>query len=121
MEKLAAQIKALELKLLHTDMRTHPEVIDELLDNTFEEIGNNGQVNSRDQAVNWLLNKDNALSWSLEDFRIKPLSTDTVIAIYRAIKSNQTKATRGGSIRCSIWRRYGDQWKMVFHQAIQRV
>lgn len=125
METIAAQIKQLELKLLHTDMQANPTVIDELLDSTFEEIDNNGQINTRQQVVSWLLSKDNAQQWSLQDFRIKRLSNNTVIAIYRAIKHEQATKTLNpvnpGSIRSSIWQRYGNQWKMVFHQATRSI
>jgi hypothetical protein len=130
MEPLAAQIMQLELKLLHTDMCAHPAVIDELLDSAFEEIGSDGQAHSRQDVVAWLQNKDSAQHWSLADFRIKPLSNDMVIAIYRAVRhdpaqaagkdQNGQKAYRG-SIRSSVWQRHGDHWKMVFHQATQRV
>ncbi len=130
MEPLAAQIMQLELKLLHTDMRDNPTVIDELLDSGFEEIGSDGQVHSRQEVVAWLLNKDSAQQWSLVDFRIKSLSNDMVIAIYRAVRhdpvqatgknDNEQKAYRG-SIRSSVWQRHDDFWKMVFHQATQRV
>ncbi|SEN54995.1 DUF4440 domain-containing protein [Nitrosomonas marina] len=125
METIAAQIKQLELKLLHTDMQANPTVIDELLDSTFEEIDNNGQINTRQQVVSWLLNKDNAQQWSLQDFRIKRLSNNTVIAIYRAVKHEKAtktfNAVNSGSIRSSIWQRRGDQWKMVFHQATRSI
>ncbi|MDR4652710.1 MAG: DUF4440 domain-containing protein [Nitrosomonas sp.] len=130
MEPLAAQIMQLELKLLHTDMRAHPAVIDELLDSAFEEIGSDGQAHSRQDVVAWLQNKDSAQHWSLADFRIKSLSNDMVIAVYRAVRHdpaqaadkdrNGQKAYRG-SIRSSVWQRRGDHWKMVFHQATQRV
>ncbi|MBX3630276.1 MAG: DUF4440 domain-containing protein [Nitrosomonas sp.] len=130
MEPLAAQIMQLELKLLHTDMRANPTAIDELLDGGFEEIGSDGQAHSRQQAVAWLLNKDSTEQWSLMDFRIKPLSNDMVIAVYRAVRHdpvqtsgkdyNEQKEYRG-SIRSSVWQRCGDHWKMVFHQATQRV
>ena len=130
MEPLAAQIMQLELMLLHTDMRANPTVIDELLDSGFEEIGSDGQTHSRQRVVAWLLNKDNAQQWSLADFRIKSLSNDMVIAIYRAVRhdpaqatgknDNEQKAYRG-SIRSSVWQRHGDHWKMIFHQATQRV
>jgi hypothetical protein len=130
MEPLAEQIMQLELKLLHTDMRAHPAVIDELLDSAFEEIGSDGQTHSRQDVVTWLQNKDSAQHWSLADFRIKPLSNDMVIAVYRAVRhdpaqetgkdQNGQKAYRG-SIRSSVWQRRDDRWKMVFHQATQRV
>ncbi len=129
MESLTAQIRQLELKLLHTDMRNNPALIDELLDSGFEEIGSNGQVHSRRQVVEWLLSKDSAQQWLLEDFRIKPLSNDMVIAVYRAVRHDPARANGKdyneqayrGSMRSSVWQRHGDYWKMVFHQATQRV
>jgi hypothetical protein len=130
MEPLAAQIMQLELKLLHTDMRAHPAVIDELLDSVFEEIGSDGQTHARQEVVAWLQNKDSAQQWSLADFRIKPLSNDMVIAVYRAVRHDPAQAAgkdqngqeaNRGSIRSSVWQRRGDHWKMVFHQATQRV
>ena len=129
MESTTAQIKQLELKLLNTDLRANPSVIDELLDNAFEEISNNGQVNTRQQVVTWLLNKDNAQLWSLQNFRIKWLSNNTVITIYHAVVHDQTtEATNGlkqksnpGSIHSSVWQRSNEHWKMVFHQATKSV
>ena len=121
MDELADQIRQLELKLLHADWRADPTAIDELLGDTFEEIGNNGQINARQDVVDWLLNKDPHQVWALQDFRIKQLSDDTVVAIYRAVKVNQMeenkKRSTQSSIRSSIWQRFGDHWKMVFHQA----
>lgn len=118
----------LELKLLHTDLRTNPVVVDELLDEDFEEIGNTGKVTNRAQVIQWLLNKDSAQRWHLADFRIKKVSNDTVIAIYRARKQTQVDDARNddtasllGSIRSSVWQRRGEHWKIVFHQATQRV
>ena len=123
MDALAAQIEQLELKLLHTDWRANPSVIDELLGEAFEEIGSNGQVSSRQDVVVWLLNKDSDQKWLLQDFRIKLLSNDMVVAIYHAVKVEQAEQaleTYRGSIRSSIWQRYGSQWKMVFHQATKQ-
>jgi len=130
MEPLATQIMQLELKLLHTDMHAYPAVIDELLDSTFEEIGSDGLAHSRQEVVEWLLHKDGAQQWSLADFRIKSLSNDMVIAVYRAVRRDPAQAAGKdqngqeayrGSIRSSVWQRRGDHWKMVFHQATQRV
>ncbi|HBV21132.1 MAG TPA: DUF4440 domain-containing protein [Nitrosomonas sp.] len=124
MEQLAALIKQLELKLLHTDMRVNPSVADTLLSEEFEEIGNDGRVHSRQAVVEWLLHKDAQQKWSLEDFRVKMLSNDVVMAIYRAVKMNASSETysetKKGSLRSSIWRRHGDSWKMVFHQATEQ-
>ncbi len=121
MDEITAQIEKLELKLLHTDMCANPSRIDELLAQDFEEIGSNGKTASRREVVAWLMQKDKDEKWSLRDFRIKRLSDDMVIAIYRAVKADRAIAAHSGSIRTSIWRRCGDHWKMVFHQATKSV
>lgn len=121
MEQLAIQIKQMELTLLHTDMQANPSLPEELLSEEFEEIGSDGRINSRQAVVEWLMNKDNQLKWSLEDFRVKTLSNDLVMAIYRTKARNEAAKVHQGSIRSSIWRRRGDSWEMVFHQATKLI
>lgn len=110
-------IKQLELKLLHTYPKTDPALIDDLISDEFEEISSSGQVSSKNDVVNWLLNKDSHIQWSLSDFRIKALTDDLVMAIYTAQKLNDPDSASKGSMRTSIWKRQGNNWKMIFHQA----
>lgn len=118
MKSLEEQIKTLELKLLHTDTGTDPSLFNALLSEDFEEIGNTGHINSRQEVINWLINKNNDDRWLLKNFRIKILSTDWVLAIYEAqkISNLDSTSTSRGSLRSSIWKRHGDNWQMVFHQ-----
>ena len=109
-------IKQLELKLLHTDPKTDPALIDDVISDAVEEITSSGQVSSRNDVVNWLLNKDSHIQWSLSDFRIKALTDDLVMAIYTAQKLNDPDSASKGSMRTSIWKRQGNNWKMIFHQ-----
>ena len=117
LKSLAEHIKRLELKLLTTDLKVDPALIDELLSDDFEEISSSGQINSRDDVVNWLLYKDNHIQWTLTNFRIKALTDDLVMAIYVARKLNDPNSISKGSVRTSIWKHQGDHWKMLFHQA----
>ncbi len=121
MESIAALIKQLELRLLQTDLRTNPTLIDELIAESFEEINSAGQINSRQQVVEWLMNKDSNQNWILKDFRIRPLTNHMVIAIYSAVNDDQVPEKQSGSIRSSIWQCQNDHWKMVFHQATKRI
>lgn len=113
---LAEQIQHLELKLLQADLNAHPEYIDELLAENFEEIDNHGHIHTRYNVVDWLKNKDPNMRWVFESFRVKALSDDVVLAIYSLQKTRQS-INSAGSIRTSIWHRQGKHWKMVFHQA----
>ena len=117
-DAITDQIRRLEFKLLHSDMKVRPSLLDELLAKEFEEIGGNGAVNSRQEVVGWLLNKNPQDRWSLTDFRVRELSIDLVLAIYRAEKIVEKKnIVSQGSIRSSIWKHNTQGWQMVFHQA----
>lgn len=117
-DAITDQIKQLELKLLHSDMQMSPSLLDTLLAKEFEEIGDNGTVNARHDVADWLLNKNPRERWLLSDFRIKKLSADLVLAIYRAKKlADQKDIVSQGSVRSSIWKYNTQGWQMVFHQA----
>lgn len=118
---IAEHIKQRELELLQTNWRANPALIDDWLSADFEEIGSNGQISQRVDVINWLLNKDNAIQWSLTEFGIKALADGLVMAVYIAKKRNAPNNTSKGSIRTSIWQQQGNNWKMVFHQATKQV
>lgn len=117
---LAGLIQQLELSLLQIDLTAHPELIDELLAEDFEEIDHQGTVRSRSDVINWLTRKDSSIHWAFKDFRIKAVSGDVVLAIYSLHKPDQPDAESGGSTRTSLWRYRNNQWKMVFHQASRK-
>lgn len=94
MSQLAEQIQELEETLLHSDMQENPTLINELLAETFEEIGYSGGVTSRQAVVDWLLNKNKNDRWLLSDFKVSVLSADIVLAIYRAQKVKDGEQTR---------------------------
>lgn len=121
LQGIAEHIQQRELELLQTDWRANPALIDDWLSADFEEIGSDGQVSQRVDVVNWLLKKDNAIQWSLTDFRIKVLTDGWIMAIYSVKKINDPSSISKGSIRTSIWQYQGNHWKMVFHQATQRL
>jgi len=116
MKNLENEIKALEEKLLHSDIRKNPEILNQLLAKEFEEVGSIGKISNRDAVVNWLVNKESNARWMLSEFRVKPLSPDIVIAIYHVKQIKSLEGSSKGSMRSSIWKRNNNQWQMVFHQ-----
>ena len=58
MNNIKNHIKELEEKLLHSDVRKNPEILDDLLGEDFEEIGSIGKVQSREEVINWLVTKE---------------------------------------------------------------
>lgn len=116
MTTLAEEIKILEETLLHSDFRNNPQLLDELLADDFEELGSNGKVTSKDEVVQWLLTKEGTPQWSLTEFRIRQVTPDLVLAVYRARQKDRLDDTYQGSMRSSLWQRNGAAWKMIFHQ-----
>ncbi len=117
MNQLRNHIKALEEKLLQADLKSYPEIIDELLSEDFEEIGVRGKVSLRAEVVSWLIRKDNKLEWVLDEFRVRELTSELVLVNYREkVKNNSNKESKG-ALRSSLWRKCDDQWQMIFHQA----
>ncbi len=114
MNNIKSHIKELEERLLHTDVRKNPTVLNELLSEEFEEIGSDGKISTREEVIEWLVNKEKNTTWSLNDFKIKELSSQLILATYIAIKNNQSNSSR--SIRSSIWKNTSGNWKMTFHQ-----
>ena len=121
MNKILDHIKELEEKLLHTDFRKNPESINELLSEDFEEIGSIGRISSRKEVIHWLVTKDQDASWALNDFRVRKLATDLILATYRAKKMGSQSDNSKGSIRSSIWKLCANNWKMIFHQGTKIV
>ena len=74
MNYLINHIKALEEQLLQADLKAHPEIIDALLSEDFEEIGHKGELSSRTEVVSWLINKDNKIEWLLDEFSLRELT-----------------------------------------------
>jgi len=114
MNNIKNHIKELEERLLHTEVRKNSTILNELLNNEFEEIGSDGKISTREEVIEWLVNKEKNTKWSLNDFRIKELSPELILATYIAIKKNKSNSSR--SIRSSIWKKYSGTWKMIFHQ-----
>lgn len=140
LSSLEVHLKKLEEQLLHADIKSNPELLDELLSEDFEEINSSGVINSREDVVNWLLNKGTEGLWSITDFSIRQLADDLFLATYHskcltlekdkvAVKNNthiiNSKTTENnsskGSLRSSLWRRHSSsgshpEWQMIFHQ-----
>jgi hypothetical protein len=117
MNDIQNHIKSLEEKLLHSDFQKNPEIINELLSEEFEEVGVIGKISSREEVIFWLLKKDKDMKWALNDFKIRVLTPDLVLATYQATsRGGISSISSKGSIRSSIWQQFSGHWKIIFHQ-----
>ncbi len=104
---LPKSIEALERSLLDSSVRQSTEQLNKLIADDFLEFGSSGKVYNKQDCIK---PDETSRKFVVSDFKIKELSKDVTLATY--------KTTEDGiaSLRSSIWQRYGDEWKMIFHQ-----
>ena len=100
-------IEALERSLLDSSIRQSTEQLGKLIADDFLEFGSSGKIYNKQDCFK---PDEYPRKFVVSDFKIKELSKDVTLATY--------KTTEDGiaSLRSSIWQRYGDEWKMIFHQ-----
>lgn len=114
---LIEQFKHREETLLHTDFSKPGMQLDDFLHPELFEISPIGSYTTRSEIVSWLLAKSPLQRWSLTQFKVVALATDTMLVCYQANSINAGVVKETGSLRSSIWRFYNRQWLLQFHQA----
>jgi hypothetical protein len=116
-EQIEKHILDLEKELLKPETRKSSERISELLAEDFIEFCSSGKVYQYKKGDTWEAGTNSPqINWQIEDFGIKELSPDTVLATYKVIKNSEKDDTKKYSLRSSIWKLFNGDWKMVFHQ-----
>src|SRR5215208_4709918 len=111
---LENEIRALEERLLQPDVRKSPDELDRLLAEGFMEFGSSGRAYDKPAVIEGLAAEpESEVRFSLEDFRVKRLAANVVLATYRLAG---TTPPRSGSLRSSIWIRRNGVWRLTFHQ-----
>jgi hypothetical protein len=108
--ELERHLHGLEEQLMRPATRSSRRKLEELLADDFVEFGSSGAVYDRESVISALL-LEQPPAWSIANFEARPLGTDAALVTYTA-----TKGGGASSLRCSVWKRYGKHWKMVFHQ-----
>lgn len=78
----------------------------------FIEFGKSGKVFDKDSIINYLSNLDSDRDIEIQNFVLKDLKDDVLIANYI---SNE-KETGTKALRTSIWIKEYSDWKLYFHQ-----
>jgi hypothetical protein len=112
---LADRIRALEERLLQSDVRNSPQELDRLLANDFVEFASDGRAYDKREVIE-ALQREDAFRRSLTDFRLRVLADDVAIATFRVIREDVRTGESVQSLRSSIWRRGVNEWQVVFHQ-----
>jgi hypothetical protein len=117
---LSEQIYQLEDRLLQPEIRRSKEEIAKLLVDDFVEFGSSGRIFDKIQVVEGLPHSP-TVPMVIEDFQIKVLSSNVVLATYRVVRTNEPREEMKNSLRSSIWKFIDKRWQMVFHQGTRTI
>jgi len=108
-------IRNLEESLLRPDVRSSAQELDNLLADDFIEVGSSGRVYDKQQVIA-ALQDEPAQSYTLDEFNIRLLGPDVILATYRIARRSEPSANPTHSLRSSLWRYQGERWQLLFHQ-----
>ncbi|MBX9620848.1 MAG: DUF4440 domain-containing protein [Alphaproteobacteria bacterium] len=108
-ERVRNKIYKLELSLLNSDTRRSPNNLGNLLADEFIEFGSSGKIYHKNDILKWLP-LESPRQFVVEDFSALILVEDVVLATYKLTSE------AASSLRSSLWKFNGNEWKMVFHQ-----
>ena len=106
-------VLALERHLLQPDVRASRPALDRLLADDFTEIGASGRMFGKAEVLRWLPAEDGA-HFDFEPVSVRWIADDLAQVVYRARRTLASEVRH--TLRCSLWRRSGGDWKMIFHQ-----
>jgi len=113
-ENLADLMKTLEVSFFDNEIRHSGEMLNNLISDEFIEFGRSGKTFNKQEIISMLVNND-APRFKLDNFQINNLSGDVLLVNYISFIENENRQTEK-SLRTSIWKLYGDKWKIIFHQ-----
>ena len=107
----------LEKELLRPEVRNSAEKIAELLSESFFEVDSSGNTYQYQKGDTFPGGPVNDGDWEICDFSLLPVSNESVLATYKAIKHTETNEHLKVTLRCSLWELEEGKWKVKFHQS----
>jgi glyoxylase I family protein len=113
LDMVVNQIIKQEIQLL--DKVDALDVLAELIDNEFIEIGSSATVYDKTEVMRWLASDDQSERIGTS-FKAHPLAENIILLTYISTIKDTPIAESKQAMRSSIWRLTDGQWRMVFHQ-----
>ncbi|MBK9293922.1 MAG: DUF4440 domain-containing protein [Oligoflexia bacterium] len=104
----------LERKLLESSVRKNRAELEKLLCDSFLEFGTSGRIWNKQSTITSLAIESPATVAAM-DFKSVELANGVVLVTYKTKRKNED-GSLSASLRSSIWKLYGSQWKILFHQ-----
>ncbi len=112
---LTETIKRLEKSLHKPGFRKNPVKLNKIIADEFIEIGKSGKIWNKTAIIDALKNEIST-EITMTDFVLSVLSENLVLVIYTAHQITKDGSSESNSMRSSIWKLFGNDWKMIFHQ-----
>lgn len=112
-DTIVSQIIKQEVQLL--DKSDSLEVLAELIDNEFIEVGSSAVIYNKAEVMRWLASNDQSERVGTS-FKAHQLSESIILLTYVSTIKDTPVSKSKQAIRSSIWRLIDSQWRMVFHQ-----
>lgn len=107
------QIIKQEVQLL--DKVDSLDVLGELIDDEFIEVGSSAEVYDKVEVMRWLASEDTSERVGTA-FKAYPFADNIILLTYMSTIKNTPVAENKQAMRSSIWRLTDGRWRMVFHQ-----
>jgi hypothetical protein len=103
----------LEQELLDPEVRKNTTKLNTLLSPYFFEFGSSGTTWGRKEIFE-SLSREKSTKITASNFEAHDLAEGVVLVTYKSKRDDG--GTISEALRSSIWKLYGDQWQMFFHQ-----
>ena len=115
-ENLLNHLQELEISLHQPSVRSNADRLEELLHESFAEIGRSGQSYYKADSIRDLpLEEHSTVIWA-QDFVMHEISDDIALLTYKSGYLNAKGDVSRHSLRSSLWQRTEHGWQMRFHQ-----
>ena len=108
-------IKSLEMILLNPNIRKSLNILSNILSDDFMEFGSSGRIYKKKDVID-ALKLESKQEIFMQDFKVKIIKEDLVLASYTAIKIDDEKNIETKSLRSSIWKKTKNGWQIILHQ-----
>ena len=114
------EVVELELLLLRSPTRSDPAFLDRVLDDGMIEFGRSGNQYDKHSIMAALVaapaNATPSDFLDMTDVNTMQLSRNVVLLTYQLVAKPGAPDSAIPSLRCSVWKRSGGAWRLIFHQ-----
>jgi hypothetical protein len=107
-------IRAIEQQLLLPEVRRSREKLEKILGEDFYEIGTSGKVFDRPTIIDTMITESKR-ELIMKEFQATVLAEDVILTTFRILRLIEGEMT-ASSRHCSVWKKRGDNWWMLYHQ-----